>query len=142
MHRNFYRESQLIQRHQLLNEVLFILIFEILPFELNPIFFAQHVFFDRFHLTNVNLVFLRVYIRYWCSLIRFCLFSIYFFTSHFSLFTSVFRNCVHSAVNTEHWTCSVHAANINAIFNACICERRKKSLLPTKCSIQNFPNRQ
>lgn len=141
MHRNFYRESQLIQRHQLLNEVLFILIFEILPFELNPIFFAQHVFFDRFHLTNVNLVFLRVYIRYWCSLIRFCLFSIYFFTSHFSLFTSVFRNCVHSAVNIEHWTLNMFSTRSEYKRNfQCVYLRKKKKItIANKMFDTEFP---
>lgn len=140
MHRNFYRESQLIQRHQLLNEVLFILIFEILPFELNPIFFAQHVFFDRFHLTNVNLVFFKGLHKVLVFLNPFLPFFLFIF--YFSFFFIHFRFPQLCSLCSEHWTCSVHAVNINAIFNACICERRKKSLLPTKCSIQNFPNRQ
>lgn len=66
----------------------------------------------------------------------------FLFIFYFSFFFIHFRFPQLCSLCSEHWTCSVHAVNINAIFNACICERKKKSPLPTKCSIQNFPNRQ
>lgn len=64
-----------------------------------------------------------------------------FFTSHFSLFTSVFRNCVHSAVNIEHWTVNMFSTRSEYKRNfQCVYLRKKKKItIANKMFDTEFP---